>query len=602
MKVQVRPMKRSRKRMIRRMQWVVMTICTMVVAALLAHPWKTAPANEGSLLTPQGNDAYMEKYFATYATSAPADPPLATETIARGLRSPDGLAIDPYSGSLFISEEDAAQIIQRDSDGATRVVIDANTPVFDETDEGRIAAPGLRSPEGLAFERNGCLYVVEDVPDGRLISFALAEYHPGGQTIGTVIPFPSPGQGYAWESIAIGRHGELLLAGSNIEAFLGDRTIADMYSGAVLYRDADGEWWVPLYRPLESYSAVCFDPEGRYAYFASEIMGYIGCFDLNTHVIQTWFSDTIIHSPEGVTCLPDGTAIVAAEGGKIMRIDPYDSHVTEVYDVGSDIETVYWDAARSRLLITSDGNGEVISLTADAFFNYYKEVQGKLELIPSLFTAEIPRECPDYLVNVLNLCGFNPLDADPQTSFHTFARNVSMFAVDADAVLMPSSDPISDPVKKIQFVIFTPHFFGVDLSGLSGPTSGFVAAYESGAMDRTRMHKRSMMHVDLWEGQFTFLNQDKIALPYPSMTRLTPEGTASVSFMGYGETPDYHVILNMKDPTQSYMVAMHLDGTYQEYKLMIPEGKDIDHWIVGIKTEVPEMWTKLNQPVKMAAR
>lgn len=82
-----------------------------------------------------------------------ACPPGYTARIyAQGLVSPDGLAIDP-SGGLYVAEERAGRVSRIDAAGNV-------TPVLE----------GLNHPEGIAFHAwFGDLYVVEDVADGRLL-------------------------------------------------------------------------------------------------------------------------------------------------------------------------------------------------------------------------------------------------------------------------------------------------------------------------------------------------------------------------------------------------------------------------------------------------
>ena len=532
-------------------------------------------------------------FAGSYGSTPPVVIEMTSAVLADGLQGPDGCAISPYSGSIYFSEEEAARIVRLDPDGQSRVLIDAGTPIYESEGGRMVRGQPLRSPEGIALDRAGRLYVVEDIPDGRLIRFDMPAFAHLGSIIGESIPLPAPAPGYAWESIALGPRDELLLAGSNMEAFFSDRSIAYMFTGALLYRDANQQWWMPLHRPLDSFSGACFDSDGNNAFFISESMGYLGCIDLQTNVVRTWFTEQWMDSPEGVTCLPDGTAIVASENGTLWRVDPLDCRTSVFHEFDQDIESVVWDGARNRFLVVADGAGMLLSLD-DVNFGAHLKVQGKVIFEETTHEIQIPEVCPDYLASLLELCQFDVARPEQPISFRQFVRNVKLFAMDADAELLPSSDPVADPLDKVQFVIFTPQLFGVDMGELMGPTSGFVARHDSGALDRTRLYPRNMMSFDMWEGKFTVFQRQKIPLPYPCATRLTPEGIVSVSFMGFGEAPDYHVIINMKDPSQAYMVAMHLDGTYQEYRLRIPDGKTVEHWIVGIESEGVDMWTRMN--------
>ena len=72
-------------------------------------------------------------------------------TYFSGLNSPDGLAMDS-SGLLYVSEESTGQIRRINSTVSSTVVLS-----------------GLIKPEGIAFDSADNLYVVEDEADGRLI-------------------------------------------------------------------------------------------------------------------------------------------------------------------------------------------------------------------------------------------------------------------------------------------------------------------------------------------------------------------------------------------------------------------------------------------------
>lgn len=565
-----------------------------VAAVLFAHPWGTGPGAVPGIVPLEGDDTVKMQVLVRHDVPDPGKPLVKEEVLVEGLKSPDGLTMDPYNGALYLTEEDAARIIRVDVDGEKKVIADLSTPVFEDENGLLVTAPGLRGPEGIAFSpREGRLYVVEDVPNGRLIAFDLPDYHDNiGHLKGVVVKFPQPAPGYAWESVAVGPNGELLLAGSNFEAFLDRTRLADIFSGAIVYRDSGGQWWMPVYRLLDSFSGACFGPEGLNAFFTSELMGYAGCFDLRTHYVRTWYSDAAIPSAEGVAALPDGTAVVAAEGGKLIRVDPHDCFHAELHDFGEPIESIIWDGARSRLLVTADGSGRILALN-DVYFNASQKVQGPLVFEENKYEMEPVEVCPDYLVGLLKMSGYDPTEGLAKEAFPDLVRNLSMFAIDAETVLMPSSDPIDDPLKRVQFVIMSPRMFGVDLSALTGPVNGFVAVHASGAMDRTAMFPRNLMHVDLFDGQFTLFDSRKIPLPYPYTYRFTQEGTAAVSFMGFGETLDFHIIVNMRDPSQAYMVVLHPDRTYQQYQLKLPEGKTIHHWIVGIEAEEVGTWTRL---------
>ncbi|HMO49536.1 MAG TPA: hypothetical protein PKE26_03560 [Kiritimatiellia bacterium] len=562
----------------------------LVTLALTGFAMRTVTIEEAtsSLVA---NDSFLMQTFGPPLPDRGQRPLLEVSVLLEGLKSPDGLAIDPYTGSIYISEEDASRILRLDADGTRRLVIDASTPVLERRGDRLIRVEGMQSPEGLAFERTGHLYVVEDIPGGRLLRFELPEYHRGG-AIGEVIPMPQPGPDYSWESVAVGPRGELLLAGSNMEAFFSRRNFAGLYSGAVLYRDANGQWWMPVHNLLDSFSAVAFDPEGVAAYFASEMHGTVGCFSLDSRSLKVWYADQVIESPEGIAALPDGTAVIASESGKLYRMDPHDCILNEIIDLGSTIESVAWDGARNRLLVTADGSSSLLAV-GPIYFNPSCKVQGPLYFDESIFEIEIPEESPSYLTGLLAMSGYDELSAREKVSFPQFVRNTGMIAMDGRTRLLPKSDPVEDPITHIQFVIFTPQLFGVTLSGIVSPVSGFIAVHESGAVTQTKLFSRRGMHVDLVDLQFTVFNTQRLALPHPFAYRVNRSGSLLITFMGFGETADYHIVVNMREPEHAYLVAMHADGHYQEYALELPPGMDLNHWVVGLRYGPNDHWARL---------
>lgn len=573
-----------RKQFIRRLRVAMAAFMVSVVALLYAHPWR-----------------FMQPVTAP----APTDvvPPLPMEnpvlwiqkTLGEKWLSPDGVAVDPASGTLYVSDENAAVVWAIDPRGKTQARCDALTPIYARTHGEEKPTGGLRMPEGVALDSEGRLYVVEDIPGGRLIEFDLRSNAPDSRTSGLVVDVPAPSSGYAWESIDVGPRGELLLAGSTLEAFMGGRNKTEMFAGAILYRDADGEWWLLLNGLLDSYSAVCFARDGTTAYFASETSGAVGCIDLTSHETRVWFSDETFRSPEGLDDLPDGTVVVSTEEGRLFRVDPSVGSAREVYDFNTEIESVVWDAPRQRLLVTSDQSGSLYSLETDRSYYTSREIERDIPFDAAAPVMILPEECPDYLNGVLKLGGYDPFQSN--VSFREFARRVSLFAVDCDAQWSGDEPTVADPVRKIQFMVLLPQLFGVDMSGITGPVSGFVAVRTSGAMEMTRRVKRDMQHMDLWEGVSTPLGLKSVALPFPFSARLSNQGVASVHFMGFGETPDYHMIVNARAPDQSYMTVWHLDGTVETYRLSLPTNKDINHWVIGLKPDEPERWSRLtDQP------
>jgi len=516
--------------------------------------------------------------------------------IADGFRSPDGLALDTESGLIYVSEENVASIVCIQPDGSKQVLIDSSTPVYEGKGFFKKRVPSLRSPEGLALDADGNLYVVEDISGGRVLTFDIHPSKTRTRRSGRVVPVPIQNSGIAWESVDVGPEGELLLAGSTAEAFPRDMGKEGIFRGVVLYRDIEGEWWMPLNDAMTSYSAAVFTPDGKVAYFACEITGDVGCMDLQSRTLRTYHSDHIFKSPEGLCALPDQSVLVAEEGGKIYRLDPIADRIQLVYDNGKTIESVQWDPEMHRLLVTDDQQGILWGLKLKNELEYgmaKKSIRNILFEAQSTPLEMVPDQCPDYLSRVLRLGGYDPDGEDPDVAFQDFARQYSLVSIDADAMLLSSAKPVDDPIKRIQFVIVAPYLMGIQAGQLLWSSSVFAAVKESGEILKTELVPRQILGGDLLERSCTPIGGETVAVPMPISARVNAEGIASINFMGMGVTPDFYLILNTVEPDDSYLVVIEA-GRVQQYALNLPPYNNSSHWVIALMRTEPDVWKALS--------
>lgn len=506
------------------------------------------------------------------------------------LSSPDGLALDPATGDLYVSEEDPSRIQRIREDGRREVAFDARTPVY-RTESGHATrVSGLRSPEGLAMDRLGRLYVVEDIPGGRVIVFSVAACPPGRRPVGHVLDLPLPDHPYAWECIAVGPAGELLLAGSSAEAAGRTRDGLTLFEGVVLYRDPSGAWWMPIRETFASYSAAAFSTDGSYAYVASEFPGAVGCLDLQTHEVRRRNLDHAFDSPEGLYTLPDNSVLIADETGSIYRFDPVTDALELIFHGAASFESVAWDPAHRRMLITDDRAGCLLALSADLDFAPVFETPPRPDFDNSVGQGDLPLTCPNYLRDILCNAGYDP---DHGLPFPELARRLSMMAVDAVVIPKERAASLPDPIARLQFLAVFPNRFDLMNDDLVTPVSAFAAVTRSGKITATRVVQRSVLHIDLWTGLISQLGRQGIPLPYPVGASAGADGMASIHFMGMGEMPDYHVGLNPLHPEESYLAVMSLEGTLDTYRLDLPTGVPPSYWVLAPTREAPETWVRL---------
>lgn len=523
----------------------------------------------------------------------------APETLAQGFQSPDGLALDAETGDLYLTDEDASAIVRIRPDGTKRTVLDSRTPIYEVSGTHRTQVAGLRSPEGLALDEEGRLYVAEDVPGGRLLVFDIRGPIRRSRMEGEVVRLPLQNSRFAWESIAIGPKGELLLAGSSLEDVAGADGGGDLFMGVILHRDASGDWWLLLNHAMTSYSGVCFSPDGRYALMTAEIPGLAGCVDLRTRMVRTFLWDMTFHSPEGVCSLPGGAFLVAEESGKIFRMDPTSGGVQLVYEHDGTVESVLWDAGSRRLLLTDDRHGQVVAVPLKRG-EHLRRAAGKIDDIAFIEEATpvdmVPRRCPDYLAEVLKLGGYDPEVARGGVEFQQFAKRYCLVAVDAAVNLMPGHPPVEDPIERIQFVVIAPYLVGYQEGELLWSSSGFTVVMQSGRTMKTELVKRQVIGGDLMEARFTPVGGSTIALPMPFSARINSEGHVAVNFLGMGVMADFYLVLDTNEPDNSLMVVVQPNGFVHQYQLSLPPRRRRSHWVIALERQGPDTWRNLPMP------
>lgn len=509
--------------------------------------------------------------------------------VADGLASPDGLAAHPGSGDLYVSEEDAARILRIRRDGTHVPVADSRTPVYAARDGTQAPTEPIRSPEGLAFGPDRTLYVVEDLPGGRLIALHLDA--DGAAVSGTVVDIPLGSHRYAWESVAVHSDGAILLAGSSAEY----ETSAEgpgLFEGVLLYRDAAGKWWMPIKRFMASFSAACFSRDGNTAFFACEFGGEVGWLDLRSTAVRVGCSQRRFKSPEGLCVLPDDTLLVVEERGRIIQLDPVSDHLRILAESFGASESACWDAERQRVLISADQSGRVLAHTPMSALNTPECPPAGLHFADCDSRRHVPETCPSYLENVLRRGGYDP--ADGRVDFATFAKRVSLLAVNAKATLISSDADVRDPIDHVQLAVFAPYLFGFDMGALQTPVSGFAAHHASGELVTTRLVERSVISADLILGVAEAMGNAKVTVPFPSGARTAAGGVASIHFMGLGQTPDYSIVVNPRRPKESYLFVLRPDGGSEQYRLELPPGRDATEWVVALRGRGPDQWAALS--------
>lgn len=548
------------------------------------------------------------EHVREWTAPAPATPPaepkgppipnFRTRLFVTGLASPDGMAIDPRTGNLFVSEEEANRIVMINRRGRVRTVIDQDTRLYvmDGATQKRIGP--IKSPEGLAMDGFGRLYVVEDKPGGRILAIQLDENGKVGPS--EIIRVPGHAKNIAWESIAVRDTGELLLTGSTAEG--AQLAAGGMVQGALIYRDAENRWWVPIMRPMSGLSGVSFSKDGQFAIYCDEITGTLGWIDLQSRYLREGASQTRFRSPESVSYMPDGRIVIVEEGGRVSLVDPETDEVRCIAEGLGAIETAIWDDREGRLLVTADGNGSIVELLPDEALNPAVDRMSRAVCMSEGAIRHVPRATPEFLRPLLDMGGLSNLNPDFDLAFDELTRRIPMLATDARAILLQGSDEVPDPVEHLRFVALDPNRLKFDEPGFDFALSAVILRTRSGQIYKTRLARTVIMSGNLWLGEFKNHGAFDVPVPFAYQAQPGPRGHAVIHFTGLGRSPDISIALNPDKPEESYMIITQVNGTLEQYRLLPTQSEDgVENWVISMPSRRPIAWLNITEPAPDAA-
>jgi hypothetical protein len=583
--------------------------CVTVLFVLLAYQVMATGEGSGRTVDDEGDAAgpdpvspaakavakeSRERETVSYDRVLPdaAQRTFAMSVLAENLVSPDGVAIHPRTGEVYVSEDDA-WAISRVRDGQVERVIDRDTPVFAGESAARVRAGALQFPEGIAFAPNGDLYVAEDIPGGRLLCFPMD--NSGAYAEGESVPLPGDWADFAWEGLDVSATGEILLAGADLEAVAASGSMG-VFTGVILYRDVDGVWWIPHRRFFASYSSATFSKSGRQILYTCEVTGQIGWVELRRTSKFSGHSDLVARSPEGLAVLPDGTLLIAEEQGSIVHLDPASDRYQRICTDMESIESVLWDPLREQILITEDGTGRLLACTPDTLFDPSLDRLAYATYYPAFSEQHVPDVCPDYLTKILALGGLDfETPGRAPLSFREFVSRMPLIAADVKTVLMGAAQAVADPVERIQFVIFEPNRMGMPTEGESGQAFAlFAVQMRSGEIVHTTSLSAMASTARAPDPRVTPRGMVQLTVPMPAAVSISDAGVAAVQFTGLGRTADFSLVLNPHNPADSYMVVFQPDGSRDHYRLEAEEAMARRQWVIAYRPAMQDAWVRVS--------
>jgi glucose/arabinose dehydrogenase len=547
--------------------------------------------------------------------------------LAEGLETPDGIALHPGSGEIYVSEKSVGRIsVIRE--GKPVPVVDTGWTVKDDLPKWAITEaqprshwlyPKLRQPEGITFSPGGHLFVIEDIPDGRLLEFVPDE--DGGYREALVTPIPWFYKGFSWRSVTVSRDDRLFLAGSAAEAGPG------LFFGVVLMRDAEHNWWVVDYGPFAGFSSVSLSREQDILIVGEQVKGTVTWWDTLRHRAIGTVTRTFPELSHAYP-LPDGAIAVIQgaksnrvkvlgeepdQGGYIHRLNPQNGQSSVIASGFEDIREICISPQSGRVYLTEGDTGLVMELRPreqPARNQYLLENTARLAEIAS---GMPPKKWPPFLKGFFKDLGVSPrdevvreagqapaFDAPNTYTLVEVGKAVPLIAGKVRTHPEGYGDNV-DPITDIDFIVLFPNRTFKSGNEASPGLAFFSAVRASGKVERTQgLEHLKAVKYDSLKGWSTYAERATVFLPTASCgIRTTEDGMdINLAFLSLDGGTDFYLNLEcgvenrgslLEDAGQGIQRTYGIDFTEETldgaaYNTLVVAGfsdtdKDVPGWL-----------------------
>ncbi|MEM7396171.1 MAG: hypothetical protein AAF492_27875, partial [Verrucomicrobiota bacterium] len=267
--------------------------------------------------------------------------------LASGFQGPDGLAIHPLTGDLYVAEKDAGRISVITASGQKQTAIETGWNVHEVIEAWAITktrtrdfilSPKLEQPGPITFTKEGHLLVAEQRPWGRILEFI--PNADGKYDVAKFIPIPWLDKRMAWDDIAVSKDGRLFVVGYD------PKGEGLLHYGSVLMRDLEMNWWVIDYGPFSKFSSLTLSRDEEIAVVCERSKGEIISWDTVRQLPMGTAQSTVFGAEVENNCLlRDGAFIIARvpkeeNAGKKSTLVRIDSQTQQAVDVATGFDKI----------------------------------------------------------------------------------------------------------------------------------------------------------------------------------------------------------------------------------------------------------------------
>jgi hypothetical protein len=502
--------------------------------------------------------------------------PMSVRNLADGLPGAYGVARHP-DGTVYVSQLDAGQIVAiRDgrpspaladgwkvSEDLPRWAIKEDMPLS-KWMEAKLDHPGP-----MTISTNGTLYVSEQVPNGRILSFA-PNPETGAYDTAVCIPVPWLEQQFQWHDIFVDAYDRLYVAGM-------DEIGPDfMKFGSALIRDQEGDWWVMDFGPFARFNTFAISAKQDAMLLGDMAHGNVSWWEVNRHIMMGGSPEAAGRSTlHSLAYYPDGSFVIGQIDGpdsaSVMRMDPFSGQQVPLVLNLKSLGDIEMDRVKGCLYITDPVSGRVLEATPNPPMAY-NEVAIR-QIVRSIEgMSGVASEAPAFLNNFFDRLQDAAKDLLPDESSHSVQFTLSDIAGKMPIVagrvqtVMNVEGTEADPIDTLEFFLLFPSKIVMTEDSATPSLSFFSLKRKSGKVEQTKPVFKNEVGVYRMSGTNIYkVGTSGGGLYVPVVTcglKSGDDGIAvDLAFLGTGVYDDYYLSLFQGPMQQSATLVVNADGS-----------------------------------------
>jgi len=514
---------------------------------------------------------------------------LSADVLATGLVSPTGMACDPKTERLYVTERDANRVSLIHEHAGIPVLTDQfrvsdtlpHRLISHEHPRKSWTEAAFRKPIDLAFDSIGGLYVAESGAGGRVLRF---EPMYDGLLSASVIPTPWSGSDYSYTSIAVDNDYSVYLTAR-------ERKMPMLAFGSAFVRNQDGGWLLIDYGPFAEFSNIAINPHDHHIAVAETRRGNLSWYETDRQAEMAMLGrlDGVRH----LAILPNGKTLATLartdNTWSIVEVDPISGDIREWVGELPPIGGLYANPRTGEVYLSLVNEGKIIRITriekdrdADQNDSQLVKLAESFEIEKALPPEEWPSFFRDFVETLDVIQPINPGDngSDPTGTASTsgkagmsmddFAAAIPVVAAKAKAHLLSPASLEPDPIKEIDFLLFYPNQSSVAEQTVAPSISLFHARHKSGRTDSTHFMPNEQGKPLSEDLEPENIPEVLVSFPsgyYAELNDISNRDLVRAYFLGMGLGPDYWIDINREHLEKSRLMVEKPDGTKIYYRL-----------------------------------